>query len=65
MAYGGLTGPQESARRDMQWAMSGPEDRARMLGYDPYATDTVGRDEVQNIPLDQIDFDIDLIARRN
>lgn len=47
MAYGGLTGAQENARRDMQFAMSGLEERAAMLGVNAHSSTEVGRDESQ------------------
>jgi hypothetical protein len=43
MPYRGLTGGAENSRRDMEMAMAGPEDRARMLGMDPNAS--IGIDE--------------------
>jgi hypothetical protein len=43
MPYSGLTGAQENARRDMEWAMSSPEQRAIMMGMDPFASIDGGR----------------------
>lgn len=44
LPYGGLTGAQENSARDMDFGMAGPEDRALMLGMNPYASDDLGRD---------------------
>ena len=38
--YGGMTGAEARAARDMAWAMGTPEDRVRAMGLDPYASIT-------------------------
>jgi hypothetical protein len=57
LPYGGLTGAQENFARDMAFGMAGPEDRALMLGMNPYASDDLGRDGdgVQTLELNESD----------
>jgi hypothetical protein len=43
--YGGRTGAEENFQRDMGFAMSSPEDRARMLGMNPHASADLERQE--------------------
>ena len=60
-AYGGLGGAQENFRRDMEFAMGSPEERAIMLGMNPYAEDGFSRDgELGNAAegIDEIDYQI-------
>ncbi len=46
LPYKGLTGAAENARRDMAFAMAGPEDRCRMLGMDPNASVGLGAEAI-------------------
>jgi hypothetical protein len=59
MPYRGLTGGAENSRRDMEMAMAGPEDRARMLGMDPNAIDDLGRDESSSYDYEILAFSTD------
>lgn len=45
LPYGGLSGAQESARRDMQWATSHPWERVEAMGMKSQDFTEVGRDD--------------------